>query len=324
MAKVDEIAMKGNLKSFLRKIISGGYGSLIALTGLFILSSYISPYFLTRVNIFNLLRQSSIYGFMSLGMTLVILSGGIDLSIGGVMTLCSILAAILSLSGEINPLLIILLPILVGGIFGLANGFIIAKFKVEPFVITLGSQFVAFGFGYSLCGGRTVLPTLSPQIEFLCNGFIGSVPFPVILLVATYAIFGFLMSNTAFGRHINALGGNERAVQFCGINVSLMKIVIYSISGCLAGFSGVLMLSRSTVGDPTAGIAVVLTIIASVIVGGNHFVGGIGNVGFTLIGLLILGILGNILNMLGVVFYVQQIIQGIIVITAVVISTRMD
>ena len=322
MAKVDEIAIKGNLKSFLRKIISGGYGSSIALIGLFILSSYISPYFLTKINIFNLLRQSSIFGFMSLGMTLVILSGGIDLSVGGVMTLCSILAAILS--GKINPLLIILLPIMVGGIFGLANGLIIAKFKVEPFVITLGSQFVAFGFGYSLCGGRTVLPTLSPQIEFLCNGFIGSVPFPVILLVTTYAIFGFLMSNTAFGRHINALGGNERAVQFCGINVSLMKIVIYSISGCLAGFSGVLMLSRSTVGDPTAGIAVVLTIIASVIVGGNHFVGGIGNVGFTLIGLLILGILGNILNMLGVVFYVQQIIQGIIVITAVVISTRMD
>lgn len=322
MAKVDEIAIKGNLKSFLRKIISGGYGSSIALIGLFILSSYISPYFLTEINIFNLLRQSSIFGFMSLGMTLVILSGGIDLSVGGVMTLCSILAAILS--GKINPLLIILLPIMVGGIFGLANGFIIAKFKVEPFVITLGSQFVAFGFGYSLCGGRTVLAILSPQINFLCNGFIGSVPFPVILLVTTYAIFGFLMSNTAFGRHINALGGNERAVQFCGINVSLMKIVIYSISGCLAGFSGVLMLSRSTVGDPTAGIAVVLTIIASVIVGGNHFVGGIGNVGFTLIGLLILGILGNILNMLGVVFYVQQIIQGIIVITAVVISTRMD
>lgn len=322
MAKVDEIAIKGNLKSFLRKIISGGYGSSIALIGLFILSSYISPYFLTKINIFNLLRQSSIFGFMSLGMTLVILSGGIDLSVGGVMTLCSILAAILS--GKINPLLIILLPIMVGGIFGLANGLIIAKFKVEPFVITLGSQFVAFGFGYSLCGGRTVLATLSPQINFLCNGFIGSVPFPVILLVTTYAIFGFLMSNTAFGRHINALGGNERAVQFCGINVSLMKIVIYSISGCLAGFSGVLMLSRSTVGDPTAGIAVVLTIIASVIVGGNHFVGGIGNVGFTLIGLLILGILGNILNMLGVVFYVQQIIQGIIVITAVVISTRID
>jgi len=322
MVKVDEIAIKGNLKSFLKKIISGGYGSSIALIGLFILSSYISPYFLTKVNIFNFLRQISIFGFMSLGMTLVILSGGIDLSIGGVMTLCSILAAILS--GKINPLLIILLPIMVGGIFGLANGFIITKFKVEPFVITLGSQFVAFGFGYSLCGGRTVLTTLSPQINFLSNGFIGSIPFPVILLITTYAIFGFLMRNTAFGRHINALGGNERAVQFCGINVSLMKIVIYSISGCLAGFSGVLMLSRSTVGDPTAGIAVVLIIIASVIVGGNHFVGGIGNVGFTLIGLLILGILGNILNMLGVVFYVQQIIQGSIVIAAVVISTRMD
>jgi len=322
MAKVDEIVIKGNLKSFLRKIISGGYGSSIALIGLFILSSCISPYFFTKVNIFNFLRQSSIFGFMSLGMTLVILSGGIDLSIGGVMTLCSILAAILS--GKVNPLLVILLPVIVGGIFGLANGFIITKFRVEPFVITLGTQFIAFGFGYSLCGGRTILATLSPQINFLSNGFISSIPFPVILLVTTYAIFGFLMKNTAFGRHINALGGNEMAVQFCGINVSLMKIVIYTISGCLAGFSGVLMLSRSTVGDPTAGIAVVLIIIASVIVGGNHFVGGIGNVWFTLIGMLILGILGNILNMLGVVFYVQQIIQGMIVITAVVISTRID
>ena len=322
MAKVDEIVIKGNLKSFLRKIISGGYGSSIALIGLFILSSCISPYFFTKVNIFNFLRQSSIFGFMSLGMTLVILSGGIDLSIGGVMTLCSILAAILS--GKVNPLLVILLPVIVGGIFGLANGFIITKFRVEPFVITLGTQFIAFGFGYSLCGGRTILATLSPQSNFLSNGFISSIPFPVILLVTTYAIFGFLMKNTAFGRHINALGGNEMAVQFCGINVPLMKIVIYTISGCLAGFSGVLMLSRSTVGDPTAGIAVVLIIIASVIVGGNHFVGGIGNVWFTLIGMLILGILGNILNMLGVVFYVQQIIQGMIVITAVVISTRID
>jgi len=322
MAQTDEVAIKENLKGFLRRIISGGYGSLIALIGLFIFSSLISPYFLTQVNIFNLLRQCCVSGFMSLGMTLVILSGGIDLSVGGVMTLCSILAAILS--GKINPLLIILLPILVGGIFGLANGLIIAKFRVEPFVVTLGSQFIAFGLGYSLCGGKTVLATLSPLIAFLSDGFIGPVPFPVILLLVTFAIFGFLMSNTAFGRHIHALGGNERAAQFCGINVSFMKVVIYFISGCLAGFAGVMLLSRSTVGDPTAGIAIVLTIIASVIVGGNHFVGGIGNVGFTLIGLLILGMIGNILNMLGVVFYVQQIVQGIIVIAAVVISTRMD
>jgi ribose/xylose/arabinose/galactoside ABC-type transport system permease subunit len=161
-------------------------------------------------------------------------------------------------------------------------------------------------------------------MKFLSKGFVGPIPFPVILLVVTYAIFAFIMSNTAFGRYIHALGGNERAAQFCGINTSGMKVAIYIICGALSGFAGVMLLSRSTVGDPTAGDVIVLTIIASVIVGGNHFSGGVGNVWFTMIGLLILGMLGNILNMLGVVFYVQQVVQGLIVVAAVVISTRIE
>ena len=146
----------------------------------------------------------------------------------------------------------------------------------------------------------------------------------MILLFIIYAIFAFMMSNTSFGRHVHAIGGNEQATRVCGVNVDLMKIAIYTISGTLSGFAGVMMLSRATVGDPTIGIGIVLTIIASVIIGGNHFVGGIGNVGFTLIGLVILGTIGNLLNILGVVFYVQQIISGIIVIIAVVVSTRME
>jgi ribose/xylose/arabinose/galactoside ABC-type transport system permease subunit len=183
---------------------------------------------------------------------------------------------------------------------------------------------VAFGLGYSLSGGRTILPDLDPVIMYLSNGFIGPVPFPVVLLVITYAIFAFIMGNTAFGRYIHALGGNERAAQFCGINLSGMKVTIYIICGALSGFAGVMLLSRSTVGDPTAGNVIVLTIIASVIVGGNHFSGGVGNVWFTMIGLLILGMLGNLLNMLGVVFYVQQVVQGLIVVAAVVVSTRVE
>jgi ribose/xylose/arabinose/galactoside ABC-type transport system permease subunit len=306
-----------------KKAISGGYGSSIALILLFIVASIISPYFLTTINITNLLRQVSVYGFMSLGLTLVILSGGIDLSVGGVMTLSSLLSAVLCFRGY-NDFYAVSLGIGIGVAFGLANGLIIALFKVESFVVTLGTQFVAFGLGYSLSGGKTVLPDLSPFMLYLSNGYIGPIPFPVILLLSTYAIFGFLMSNTAFGRHIHALGGNEKASKFCGINTAGIKVAVYTISGFLAGIAGVLLLSRSSVGDPTAGLAIVLFIIASVIVGGNHFVGGIGNVGFTLVGLLILGILGNILNMLGVVFYVQQIVQGAIVVFAVVVSTRME
>ena len=313
----------GKFELFLKEIVSGGYGSSVALIGLFIVSSLASPYFLTQINIFNLLRQICVYGFMSLGLTLVILSGNIDLSIGGVMTLCSLTAAVMSVKGY-HPFLIILIPILVGGIFGLVNGLIIAKFKVESFVVTIGTQFVAFGLGYSLSGGKTILADLDPMIAYLSDGFIGPVPFPVILLGITYAIFAFIISNTAFGHYIHALGGNEKAAQFCGVNTAGVKVVIYIICGALSGFAGVMLLARSTVGDPTAGNVIVLTIIASVIVGGNHFAGGIGNVGFTLIGLLILGMLGNLLNMLGVVFYVQQIVQGLIVVVAVVVSTRIE
>jgi ribose transport system permease protein len=307
----------------LQKIGAGGFGSSVALVVLFVLASLISPYFLTTTNIFNLLRQISIYGFMSLGMTLVILSGGIDLSVGGVMTLSTLLSAVLTVQGH-SPLVAIGLPIVMGGVFGLANGLIIAGFKVEPFVVTLGTQFVAFGLGFSLSGGKTILPKIGPVLGFLAGGFIGPIPFPVIVMLATYGVFALIMGNTAFGRYIHALGGNEKAAQLCGIGVRRVKCGVYAISGALAGLAGVVLLSRSTVGDPTAGEAIVLIIIASVIVGGSHFSHGIGNVGFTLIGLLILGILGNLLNMLGVVFYVQQIVQGLIVVVAVVLSTRTE
>jgi len=314
---------KSPLGIIIQKIGAGGFGSSVALVVLFVIASLASRYFLTSTNIFNLLRQISIYGFMSLGMTLVVLSGGIDLSVGGVMTLCTLLSAVMTERGY-GPIAAIALPILVGAAFGLMNGLIIAGFKVEPFVVTLGTQFVAFGLGFSLSGGKTILPPLGPVMRYLAGGFVGPVPFPVIVMLVTYAVFALIMSYTAFGRHIHSVGGNEKAARLCGINVRRVKYAVYAISGGLAGFAGVVLLSRSTVGDPTAGETIVLIIIASVIVGGNHFSHGIGNVWFTLIGLLILGILGNLLNMLGVVFYVQQIVQGLIVVVAVVLSTRTE
>jgi ribose/xylose/arabinose/galactoside ABC-type transport system permease subunit len=210
VVSVVSVKKPGKLQLFLKKIVSGGYGSSVALIALFIVSSLVSPYFLTQINIFNLLRQICVYGFMSLGLTLVILSGNIDLSIGGVMTLCSLTAAVMSVKGY-HPFLIILISLLVGGIFGLVNGLIVAKFRVESFVVTIGTQFIAFGLGYSLSGGKTILADLDPAIAYLSDGFIGPVPFPVILLGVTYAIFAFIISNTAFGHYIHALGGNEKA-----------------------------------------------------------------------------------------------------------------
>jgi len=226
------------LKIVAEKLYKGGYGSSIGLVALFIIGSFLSPYFLTTINILNLLRQVCIYGFMSMGMTLVILAGGIDLSVGGIMTASSVLAAVLA--GRVDTFLVFLLPTLLGCMFGLINGVIIAKFKVESFVITLGTQFIAFGLGYAICGGKTVLPADFPFVlDFLMNGFVGPIPFPIILLFALYIFFAFIMSYTSFGRYIHAIGGNEKAVRFCGVNVDLMKIAIYTISGVLSGFAGV-------------------------------------------------------------------------------------
>ncbi len=303
--------------------IANKYVTLSGLLALILVSSLLSDAFLTVPNFFNIIRQITILGFMSLGMTLVILSGGIDLSVGAILALSAVGSAQLILVTDVSPYMIILIMVLAGGLVGFCNGLIITKGGAEPFLVTLGMHIILRGVSFIICNGRT-LPLgdkTPPEIRFIANGFIGPIPMPVILIGIFYLIFALIMYHTIFGRYIYALGGNAEVVRLAGVSVLWMKVKVYILSGMLSAIAGIIHISRINAGDPTAGDLKVLPVIAAVIIGGTRFVGGIGNVLFTIIGLLIVGIINNILNLLGAVYYVQMIAQGITVILAVIIST---
>lgn len=303
--------------------IANKYITLSGLIALILVSSLLSDVFLTVPNFFNIIRQITILGFMSLGMTLVILSGGIDLSVGAILALSAVGSAQLILKADVSPYMVILIMVLAGGLVGFCNGLIIAKGGAEPFLVTLGMHIILRGVSFIICNART-LPLgdkTPPTIWFIANGFIGPIPMPVILTGIFYLIFALIMYHTILGRYIYALGGNAEVVRLAGVSVLWMKVKVYTLSGMLSAIAGIIHISRINAGDPTAGDLKVLPVIAAVIIGGTRFAGGIGNVLFTIIGLLIVGIINNILNLLGAVYYVQMIAQGITVILAVIIST---
>jgi ribose/xylose/arabinose/galactoside ABC-type transport system permease subunit len=317
----------GNMLSqaLLRKTvgIANRYITLSGLLALVLVSSLLSDAFLTLPNLFNIIRQITILGFMSLGMTLVILSGGIDLSVGAILALSAVGSAQLILETDISPYMVILIMVVAGGLVGFCNGIIIAKGEAEPFLVTLGMHIILRGVAFIICNART-LPlgdNTPPMIRFIANGFIGPVPMPVILIGVFYLILALIVYHTVFGRYIYALGGNAEVVRLAGISVVWMKIKVYTLSGMLSAMAGIIHISRINAGDPTAGDLKVLPVIAAVIIGGTRFIGGVGNVVYTVIGLLIVGIINNILNLLGAVYYIQMIAQGITVILAVIIST---
>ncbi|MEW6226547.1 MAG: ABC transporter permease [Bacillota bacterium] len=297
------------------------YSTVFGLTALFLASSIISPVFLTPTNLMNILRQMPILGFMALGMTLVIISGGIDLSVGGVLSLAAVGTAMLL--PRLGALLTVPVIIAIGAVIGSLNGFIVSKWKLEPFVVTLGMQTVATGFSFMWSGGRTVIVNNIPDVVVaLSNESVGPVPLSIVLMGGTYLVFWFWMRRSVFGRYIYALGGNEEVSYLSGVNVRLVRIVVFVISGSLSAVAGIFHFSRVLSGDPTAGGGIPLFVIASVIIGGTKFNGGRGSVALTIIGLLIIGIINNILNLLGATYYLQLIVQGVIIISAVLVSSR--
>lgn len=310
----------GSAVRFLRR-----YLILSGLAALILVSSLISDAFLTVTNLFNIIKQVTILGFMSLGMTLVIIHGGIDLSVGGILALSAVGSAQLILQTNFSPLAVIVITLLAGGFVGFSNGVIVAEGQAEPFLVTLGMQIILRGVAFIVCNART-LPlgdNMPPTIWNIANGFVGPIPVPVVLLLGVYLLFAVVMRYTSFGRHVHALGGSNEVSRLAGISVEWMKIKVFTISGILAAAAGIIHISRINAGDPTAGDLKVLPVIAAVIIGGTPFEGGRGNVLYTIAGLLIVGIINNILNLLGAVYYVQMIAHGVTIIVAVIINQVM-
>jgi ribose transport system permease protein len=296
-------------------------GNLVALVIIFVVCSLVSPYFFSLYNFQNLLRQIGVNGLLALGLTLVILVGGIDLSIGGTLGLVAVVSALMLKQGA-GLLDIVLVGLLIGSVVGVTNGLLITVFEIEPFVITLGMQFVLRGMCFSLTNGKTIFVEMPDNVGFVANGYIGPIPFPAVILGIIYFAFFLVLRYSVMGRYLYAVGGNEEAVRLAGLNNKLVKVVVYTVCGATAALAGIMNFSRINVGDPQAGTGIVLFIIGAVIIGGNRFVGGIGGVWRTVIGLLMIMMISNIIILVGLSYYIQLIAEGTIIIVAVLLQRR--
>jgi ribose transport system permease protein len=303
------------------KSVLGRYALIIIFVALIIISACLSDVFFTSVNIFNVLRQSAMVGIVSMGMLLVILTGGIDLSVGSLFALSSVMVA--KLQNVMPWPAATLLVLLMGLMLGMINGFLITRAKVAPFVITLSMMSVARGLAFSYSKGAAILVPFS-SFELIGTGYVGPVPVPVCIMVLVFIIVAFMLERTTFGRIVIGIGGNEEAMRLAGVNTNRHKTAVYMISGFLSALAGVIITARMGVGSPITGEGMELDAIAAVVVGGANMAGGEGNVLNTVLGVLTLALIGNILNLLNVPAYPQYILKGLIIAVAVVSRRRSE
>jgi ribose/xylose/arabinose/galactoside ABC-type transport system permease subunit len=310
-------AFKGRQSSqLLRK-----YGLILILLLAVLTLSIISDTFFTWTNLMNVLRQVSINGILAVGMTLVILTAGIDLSIGSLMAVAGVIAASIVQGDPTFTLLAVLAGMAAGGTLSGISGAMSAKLNVAPFIATLAMMTVARGLALIYTNGR---PMVIESKSFLAlgQGYLGPIPYPVVIFAAVCVIIGVVLNKTKFGRYIYAIGGNENAAKASGVNVTKVKLGVYLINGCLAGLAGGLLASRISSGQPNSGIGYELDAIAAVVIGGTSLFGGVGTLTGTIVGVLIIGVINNGLNLLDVSSYYQQIIKGFIIAVAVILDQR--
>ncbi|MBD8037985.1 ribose ABC transporter permease [Solibacillus sp. A46] len=304
------------------KEMLGKLGPLLGLFLIVIVITILNPSFMTTDNILNILRQVSISALIAFGMTFVILTGGIDLSVGSTLALTGAVAATMLASG-MDPVLTIFAALLLGAILGAVNGVIIAKGKVAPFIATLATMTIYRGLTLVYTDGRPV-SNLGNEITFqmLGKGYFFGIPVPVCTMILAFIALYVIMHKTTFGRRVYAVGGNEAASKLSGINVDRVKIAVYSLTGMLAALSALILTSRLNSAQPTAGTSYELDAIAAVVLGGTSLTGGKGWIFGTLVGALIIGVLNNGLNLIGVSSFFQQVVKGIVILIAVLIDRK--
>ncbi|WP_245879878.1 ribose ABC transporter permease [Vibrio gangliei] len=298
--------------------------SLIALIFLIVVVSFLNPNFFTIDNILNILRQTSVSAIIAVGMTLVILTAGIDLSVGSVLALCGAFAASL-IALEVPVIVAVPTALLAGAILGGISGLIIAKGKVQAFIATLVTMTLLRGVTMVYTDGRPIstgFTDVADSFAWFGTGYTLGIPVPVWIMVVVFAAAWYMLNHTRFGRYIYALGGNESATRLSGINVDRVKIGVYSICGLLAALAGIIVTSRLSSAQPTAGVGYELDAIAAVVVGGTSLMGGRGRIMGTLIGALIIGFLNNALNLLDVSSYYQMIAKAVVILLAVMVDNK--
>ena len=272
--------------------------------------------FFTRQNIFNVLRQISTNLFLACGMTMVIILGGIDLSVGSIIALSGCISAGCVARYNLPLPIALLMGLLVGLLVGMFNGAVISKTTIPAFIVTLATMNIAKGLAYVYTGGSPVR-VVTKEWQFLGAGYVGIFPTPVVILVIVLIITAIVMNKTKMGRHMYAGGGNQQAAEFSGIKVEKVKFFVHAFSGLMAGLAGIVLASRMYSGQPTAGDGAEMDAIAAVVVGGTSMAGGSGKIGGTIIGGLIIGVLNNGLNLLNVNSFWQYVVKGVVILLAV-------
>lgn len=308
---------KDNMKQLLQK-----YGPLLALLLIVVVITILEPSFMTTTNVLNVLRQVSISALIAFGMTFIILTGGIDLSVGSTLALTGAIAASMLASG-MDPVFVMLVTLLLGAVLGMINGVIIAKGKVAPFIATLATMTIYRGLTLVYTDGSPI-SGLGDSITFqmVGKGYFFGIPVPVLTMLIAFFALWFILHKTTFGRRVYAVGGNENASRLSGINTDRVKIMVYSLTGMLAALSAIILTSRLNSAQPTAGTSYELDAIAAVVLGGTSLTGGKGWIFGTLVGALIIGVLNNGLNLIGVSSFFQQVVKGVVILIAVLIDRK--
>lgn len=295
------------------------YGILVALAVLIVVFSFASKNFFRTTTLFTILKQVSITGIVCIGQTLVMLTGGIDLSVGSIAGVSAVTAAIFLKNMELPIFVTCVLVMIIATIYGILSGLCVTKLNMPPLIATLGMQTSLRGLAYIITGGLPVYGFTKAFGNF-AKGTIAGIPYMVILMAVLFIIFIYALAKTTMGRYLYGVGGNEEASRLSGISVTKVKLLAYGLSGFLAGIAGLVLLSRTSSGQPSAGTGYEMDAITAVVLGGVSLNGGEGKLHMVIIGMLLMGTLTTGMIMCGINDYVQQLVKGIVLIVAVAYS----
>ena len=305
------------MKTQKRRVNFGKYSGILILIVMIVVCSLIEESFLTAGNFINILRQISVVTIMAFGETILIIGGQLDLSVGCSGAMAGTFACIVYVATG-SLALALLVGIGLGAIVGTVNGLVVTKFDAPPFIVTLAMQSVTLGTIFLYTKGNNVYKI--GDFRMIGQGSLGVIPIPIIIMLVIGVITWFLLERCKFGRYIYAIGGNEKAALASGVNVKKTKLIAYLYSGALAGLAGIVLMSRLNAGMPAAGTGYETDALTATIIGGTSFTGGIGTAVGTLVGAAVIGVLNNIMNLMGVNSYVQQILKGCLIIAAVCVD----
>ncbi|MCM8710311.1 ABC transporter permease [Clostridium sp. SYSU_GA19001] len=304
-----------NIKSLLKK-----YAIILVLIGLILLFGAISPIFLSVNNLINILIQQSYVIIAAIGLSFVMISGGMDLSVGYQMSLVSVITTISMIWFKLPMAAAIIIGLLTGILLGLINGIASVKLKVHTLIVTLGTMTIFQGVSYIISKSNPIFG-LSPAFKFIGQGYILAIPFPVIIMMICALIASFILNKTYFGRYIYALGGNEEAARLAGVNVNQMKLIIFAMCGLFVALASIVLVARAGSATSATGVGIEFTCMTAAVLGGISFKGGSGKVWGVITGVLILGVLSNGMQIVGLGTYPQYVAKGLVLLAAVGFDT---